>query len=66
MSPIEVPTLALHGARDGCMGAELLDGMEALFPKGLRKVLVPDAGHFVHLEKPEDVNRELMAFLRAA
>jgi pimeloyl-ACP methyl ester carboxylesterase len=66
MSPVPVPTLALQGARDGCMSAELLAGMEAMFPKGLRKVVLPDAGHFVHQEQPDAVNREVLAFLRAA
>jgi pimeloyl-ACP methyl ester carboxylesterase len=66
MSPVSVPTLVLHGARDGCMGADLLAGMDALFPNGLRTVVVPDAGHFVHQEKPDAVNRELVAFLRGA
>jgi pimeloyl-ACP methyl ester carboxylesterase len=63
MSPVLVPTLAFHGARDGCMGVGLLDGMEAMFPAGLRTVVVPDAGHFVHQEKPVEVNRALLEFL---
>ncbi len=54
----------LHGARDGCMGAELLDGMAALFPRGLDVEVVPDAGHFVHQERPELVNRRVLEFLR--
>ena len=57
MSPVAVPTLVLYGARDGCMSADLLDGMDALFPSGLRTVIVPDAGHFLHQERPEAVNR---------
>ncbi|MGH7818445.1 MAG: alpha/beta fold hydrolase, partial [Candidatus Binatia bacterium] len=64
-APIEVPSLYVHGERDGCIGAELLEGMEAMFPKGLRKVVVPGAGHFVHQERPEIVNRELVEFLGA-
>src|SRR5262245_45020657 len=64
MSPVNVPTLVFHGAQDGCMGADLLDGMEALFPKGLRKALIAGAGHFVHQEKPDEVNRLLLEFLR--
>jgi len=64
MAPITVPTLVFHGARDGCMGVNLLDGMEALFPNGLRKVVISDAGHFVHQEKPDEVNRILLDFLR--
>ncbi len=61
--PIQVPGMMIHGAKDGCIGVELLDGMEASFPKGLRKVIVADAGHFVHQEKPELVNAELLQFL---
>jgi pimeloyl-ACP methyl ester carboxylesterase len=64
MSPVAAPTLVFHGARDGCMGVELLDGMEALFPNGLRKAVIRDAGHFVHQEKPEEVNRLLIDFLK--
>jgi pimeloyl-ACP methyl ester carboxylesterase len=66
MSPVTVASLVLYGARDGCMSADLLEGMEALFPKGLRKVVIPGAGHFVHQEKPEEVNPLLIEFLRAA
>ena len=63
MAPVSVPTLAFHGARDGCMGVDLVEGMEALFPAGLRTVVVADAGHFVHQEQPEQVNRILIEFL---
>jgi pimeloyl-ACP methyl ester carboxylesterase len=65
MSPISVKTLYFHGARDGCVGVELLAGMEQLFPQGLETVVVPDAGHFVHQEQPAVVNRKLMEFLAA-
>jgi len=64
MSPVPVPTLAIQGADDGCMSADLVAGMEAMFPNGLRKVVLPGAGHFVHQEKPAEVNREVLAFLR--
>ena len=63
--PIPVPGLVFHGQRDGCIGVETLEGMEALFPKGLKKVVLPDAGHFLHQEKPARVNEELIAFLKA-
>ena len=46
--PINVPAMMLHGRDDGCIGAETLDGMEKLFPRGLKIELVPGAGHFVH------------------
>ena len=63
--PIEVPTLVFHGAKDGCIGAETLAGMEKLFPKGLQKIVVPDGGHFVHQEKPQLVNEALLSFLKS-
>src|SRR5215475_5369658 len=61
--PIDVPTLYLHGADDGSIGRELADGMEAYFPRGLRVVIVPGVGHFLHQEEPEAVNRPLLEFL---
>jgi pimeloyl-ACP methyl ester carboxylesterase len=63
-SPVTVPTLYFQGDRDGCIGLELVEGMEALFPNGLEKVIVPGAGHFVHQEKPELVNKKVLEFLR--
>lgn len=64
LSPVQVPSLVFHGAQDGCMGVDLLDGVEALFPKGVRKVVIPGTGHFVHQEKPDEVNRHIIDFLR--
>jgi pimeloyl-ACP methyl ester carboxylesterase len=54
--------MALAGRDDGCIGAELLEGMEKLFPRGLKKEVVPGAGHFVHQEKPELVNEVVLKF----
>ena len=46
------PALYLHGADDGCIGIELVRGMDGFFPAGLRTEIVPGAGHFVHHERP--------------
>jgi pimeloyl-ACP methyl ester carboxylesterase len=64
LEPIEVPTMMLHGADDGCMGAELVQGMDAFFPRGLRVEIVPGTGHFLHQEDPERVNALILDFLR--
>lgn len=64
MAPVPVPSLSIQGAEDGCMGANLTDGMEAFFPAGLQKHILPGAGHFVHQEKPEQVNKLVLDFLR--
>lgn len=61
---ITMPTLYLHGANDGCIAASLADGMEAMFTAGLKKVIVPDAGHFLQLEQPRAVADEVLSFLR--
>lgn len=63
--PIDVPTMIFYGANDGCIGRELLDGMEASFPRGLEKVVLEGAGHFSHLEKPAEVNAALVRFFRS-
>jgi pimeloyl-ACP methyl ester carboxylesterase len=63
--PIEVPGLMLHGANDGCMGAELVDGMASLFPRGLRVEIVPGTGHFLHQEAPERINAIVLDFLKS-
>jgi pimeloyl-ACP methyl ester carboxylesterase len=37
--------------------------MEGWFQNGLEKYIIPGAGHFVHQERPELVNRSILAFL---
>jgi pimeloyl-ACP methyl ester carboxylesterase len=67
MSPIQVPTLYLHGADDGCMGVDLVQPelLAPFFPAGLDTQVVPASGHFLHLDQPDDVRRRLLAFLTA-
>lgn len=65
LEPIDVPALMLHGADDGCMGAELVEGMAAFFPRGLRTEIVPGTGHFLHQEDPARVNALVLDFLRS-
>lgn len=61
---IEAPSLYLHGAEDGCMSADLSEGMEALFRNGLERIVLPDVGHFLHLEQPEEVAGRIIDFLK--
>jgi len=63
--PIDVPTMYVHGDRDGCMDHSLSAGMEAMFPRGLTYHLIAGAGHFLHQEKPAELNRVLLDFLRS-
>jgi pimeloyl-ACP methyl ester carboxylesterase len=62
--PLDVPAMILYGMNDGCIGAELLEGMASYFPRGLRTEIVADAGHFVHQEKPGIVNELIIDFLK--
>ena len=64
-TPIRVPTLALTGARDGCIDTRLYDYTmkEEDFPAGLEVVRVEGAGHFLHQETPDVVNTLLLDWL---
>ncbi len=57
------PTLYLHGATDGCIGVELARGAEPLLAPFSRMVVIDDAGHFLHLEKPGEVNDHILAWI---
>jgi pimeloyl-ACP methyl ester carboxylesterase len=61
---IASPTLYLHGANDGCMSTTLSDGMEAMFTGGFERVVLPDVGHFLHLEQPCVVGDLIVRFLK--
>ena len=53
MQPPPVPTLYLHGARDGAIGAELLGDLTPHLPaRGSVAEIVDGVGHFLHVEKP--------------
>jgi pimeloyl-ACP methyl ester carboxylesterase len=58
------PTLYLHGRDDGCMGADLAaaSGPFLSLPDS-RVEIVEGAGHFLHLEKPDEVHELVLEFL---
>ena len=60
-----VPTLALHGTRDRPKRLESFESehMDAYFTGGLEKVIIPGTGHFMHQERPEEVNPHIVGFL---
>lgn len=53
------PLLYLHGADDRC----LEPGLARIAARSVETVLVPDAGHFLQLEQPEQVAEAILPFL---
>jgi pimeloyl-ACP methyl ester carboxylesterase len=64
-SPTPVPTLAIHGTKDRPGRLEAFETMDHLFARGVEKVILPGTGHFLHLERPDEVARRIVAFLKA-
>jgi len=62
--PIVVPTMHMHGERDGCIGPEMAEGQEAHFSALFEMVTLADAGHFLHLERPAVVNGAILRWLQ--
>jgi len=64
-TPPAQPTLYLHGADDGCMAVTLTEGTAEALSPGSRVEIVAGTGHFLHLERPDEVNRLIVDFLTA-
>ena len=61
---ITAATLLVWGMKDPALGfEELVPGTEEFVPR-LKVEQIPDAGHFVHAERPDPVNAALIAFFR--
>lgn len=61
---IEAPTLVVWGEEDQALGKELTEGMEEFFRGPFRMHYLPNTSHWVQQERPEEVNRVVLAFLR--
>jgi pimeloyl-ACP methyl ester carboxylesterase len=62
-----VPTLNLHGATDGAIGADLLTDVTAYLPApGSAFQMIGGVGHFLHLEEPEIIWGNIKAWLDGA
>ena len=57
------PTLYLHGDQDGCVGVELAEAAGAQMSEPSRVQVVAGTGHFLHLERPDEVNAAILAHL---
>lgn len=65
MAPIPQPTRMIYGTDDGCIGAEMFDAQEQLFPGGLQLCPAPGMGHFMQAENPAWFAERVLEFLRA-
>lgn len=57
------PTLYLHGANDGCIGAEVADSARSMVGENVRIETLAGLGHFLHLEDSDLVNQQILEFL---
>ena len=57
------PLLYLHGANDGCIGADVVESAKSMAPANVKFEVVAAAGHFLQLEQPEKVNKLICEFL---
>lgn len=64
---VSVPTLVMHGERDGCMSRRLFAHTVRTedFTAGVERIEVPGAGHFLHLERSAAVNTALLRHFNA-
>ena len=62
---VPVPTLALTGAQEGCIAADVFEAMSEPgdFSGGLEVERIENAGHFLHREQPEMVNARILEWL---
>lgn len=62
-APPQLPTLYLHGADDGCMTADFTPFVRAALPAGSDVGVIDGAGHFLQLERPDEVGARIVEFL---
>ncbi|HUN34455.1 MAG TPA: alpha/beta hydrolase [Trebonia sp.] len=62
-SPVQAPTLHLHGAVDPCVPTQLARGAGRYVEGPYRWKVLDGAGHFPHEERPEIFDAELLGWL---
>lgn len=62
MAPPRIPLLYLHGDQEGALDPRFFRVVSDRLPEGSRAVLLPRAGHFLHLEHPDVVARHILDF----
>ena len=62
-APASTPLLLVAGADDGCIAAEHYADAERGLAPGSRVEIVPGAGHFMHLDRPDEIARLALGWL---
>lgn len=62
---ITVPAMFIGGADDGCFSSDYLAESVAYCTHEPRIEVVPDCGHFLHVERPDAVNEIVLDFVTA-
>jgi pimeloyl-ACP methyl ester carboxylesterase len=57
------PVLYLHGAADGCMGLDTIGPVTEHLGPGSELAVIDGAGHFLVVERPDEVNDLILGFL---
>ena len=61
---IQVPTLFIYGEQDFAIIPATVRGLEKFIDADYSEVRIPDSGHWVQNEAPEEVNAALLEFLK--
>lgn len=59
------PALYMHGRDDGCLAWSGVGDVLSFLAPGSRQVTVDGAGHFLQVERPDEVNAAILDFLNA-
>jgi pimeloyl-ACP methyl ester carboxylesterase len=65
LRPARVPVRQIYGEQDGCVLPATFQGAEHLYSAGFDTVGIAGAGHFMHIEKPDEFADRVIEFLRA-
>lgn len=63
IADIEVPTLLMTGANDGCISSDLYQESHKCYEGRFAFERVDSAGHFVHVERPKAVGEQIIEFV---
>jgi pimeloyl-ACP methyl ester carboxylesterase len=58
-----IPTLYLHGDQDGCFALDAFTDPLQFFAPGSQMSVIKGTGHFLQVEKPDEVGAQIVAFL---